>query len=298
VRVVLLAGGTGGAKLAVGFAAILPPEDLTVIANTGDDIDVWGLHVSPDVDAVLYRLAEIFDEGRGWGIRDETWTALAMMRRLGEEVWFQLGDRDLALHVLRTSLERAGRRPTEAALELARRLGVRVRVLPASDSPVHVSLDTERGPLALQPYLVRERSEPRLRRISIAARGGAAPEARAALAEADLVVIGPSNPLISINPILAVLSPPRPRTVAVSPIVGGESLKGPTVKMLRELGREPVPETVAEEYRGVASRFVLDQRDAARTGAIEAMGYVVQVADTVMADAAAAGRLAEAILRP
>jgi LPPG:FO 2-phospho-L-lactate transferase len=296
VKVVLLAGGTGGAKLAVGLAAALPPEDLTVIANTGDDLDVWGVHVSPDVDAVLYRLAGIFDEERGWGVAGETWAALEMMRRLGEPVWFQLGDRDLALHVLRTSLVRSGLRVTEATLEIARRLGVAVRVLPASDQPVRVSLETDHGTLGLQEYLVRERCEPVLREVRIQA-GASSPEAAAAVAEADVVLIGPSNPLISVNPILAVLRTPRERTVAVSPIVGGEALKGPTVKMLTELGRDALPETVAAEYRTVASRFVVDAKDAERAGSIEAMGYVVQVADTVMTDAAAARRLAEEILR-
>ncbi len=295
MKVALLAGGTGGAKLAAGFASALPPEDLTVVANTGDDLDVWGVHVSPDVDAVLYRLAGIFDTERGWGVAGETFAALEMMRRLGEPAWFQLGDRDLALHLVRTSLVRSGLRPAQAALELGRRLGVRVAVLPASDEPVRVTLQTDRGDLGLQEYLVRERCEPRLRAVHIEA-GRPSPEAAAAVAQAGLVVIGPSNPLISINPILAVLRPPRERTVAVSPIVGGQALKGPTAKMLREIGREPAPETVAEEYREVASRFVLDQRDAARADAIAGMGYVVEVADTVMADAAAARRLAEAIL--
>lgn len=293
----VLAGGTGGAKLAAGFAAALPPGDLTVIANTGDDIEAWGVHVSPDVDAVVYRLAGLFDEERGWGVAGETWAALEMMRRLREPVWFQLGDRDLALHLLRTRLQREGLRPTEAALEVQRRLGLAVRVLPAADAPVRVTLETERGRLSLQEYLVRERAEPRVAGVHVEAEGGPSPEAEAALDAADLVVIGPSNPLISIRPILAVLRPARERTVAVSPIVGGESLKGPTVKMLTELGLEPVPETVAAEYREVAGRFVLDERDAARAGALESMGYVVQVTDTVMADAAGALRLALEILR-
>lgn len=295
MKVVLLAGGTGGAKLAVGLAAVLPPEDLTVIANTGDDIDVWGVHVSPDVDAVLYRLAGIFDEERGWGIRDETWAALEMMRRLGEPDWFQLGDRDLALHVLRTSLLRAGLRPTEATAEIARRLGVGVRVLPAADDRVRVTLTTDRGDFGLQDYLVRQRCEPQLKHVRIEP-ARPSPEAAGAVAQADLVVIGPSNPLISINPILAAVKPVRDRTVAVSPIVGGQALKGPTVKMLTELGREPVPETVAEEYRAVASGFVLDEQDAARAGAIEGLGYRVLVAETVMTDATAAARLARTIL--
>jgi LPPG:FO 2-phospho-L-lactate transferase len=295
VKVVLLAGGTGGAKLAEGFAAVLPPGDLTIIGNTGDDLEVWGVHVSPDVDAVLYRLAGLFDRERGWGVGGETWAALEMMRRLGEPVWFQLGDRDLATHLLRTSLVKGGLRPTEATLELGRRLEVGPRVLPAADEPVRVTLVTDRGDLSLQEYLVRERSEPVLREVRIEA-GAPSPEAAAAVDRADLVVIGPSNPLISINPILAVLRTPRDKTAAVSPIVGGAALKGPTVKMLGELGREPVPETVAAEYLSVASRFVLDEQDAARAEAIRGLGYRVLVADTVMTDAAAAARLAGTIL--
>ncbi|HEX6488630.1 MAG TPA: 2-phospho-L-lactate transferase CofD family protein [Candidatus Dormibacteraeota bacterium] len=296
MKVAVLAGGTGGAKLAVGFARALPPEDLSIIANTGDDVTVWGVHVSPDVDAIVYRLAGLFDEARGWGLSGETWAALEMMGRLGEPTWFQLGDRDLAVHTLRTRLEHEGLRPTEAAVEVQRRLGLAIRVLPASDQPVSVCLRTDAGTFTLQEYLVRERAGPEVRGVEIVAEGGPSPEVAAALDEADLVVIGPSNPLISINPILAVATPPRAKTVAVSPIVGGEALKGPTVKMLRELGREPLPETVAEEYRTVASRFVLDQQDATRAEAIEALGYVVQVTDTVMPDGAAARRLAEAIL--
>lgn len=256
------------------------------------------MRVSPDVDAIVYRLAGLFDEERGWGVAGETFAALEMMRRLGEPVWFQLGDRDLGLHVLRSRLEREGLRPTEAALEIQRRLGVAVPVLPAGDDPVVVTLDTDRGPLGLQEYLVRERCVPRLSAVRVEAAGGPSPEAAAALEAADLVVLGPSNPLISIAPILAVLRAHlhAERTVAVSPIVAGESLKGPTVKMLSELGREPVPETVAAEYRGLARRFVLDVRDAARAGALEGMGYVVQVADTVMGDLQGARRLAREIL--
>ena len=277
----------------------MPPERLTIVANTGDDVEVWGVRVSPDVDAIVYRLAGIFDHERGWGVAGETFAALETMRRLGEPTWFQLGDRDLALHQLRSRLEREGRRPTEAALDIQRRLGVHARVLPAADDPVEVVVDTERGSLSLQEYLVRERTEPRVSAVRVTARGGPSPEAVAAVREAGLVVIGPSNPLISIAPILAVLHHRlvRENTIAVSPIVGGEALKGPTVKMLRELGRDPVPETVAEEYRGVAGRFVLDVRDAGRAGAVERLGYVVQVADTVMADQEGAERLALEILQ-
>lgn len=298
MRVAVLAGGTGGAKLAAGFAAILAPDDLAIVANTGDDLTVWGLRVSPDVDAIVYRLSGLFDEARGWGVAGETWAALEMMGRLGEPTWFQLGDRDLALHTVRTRLERDGMRPTEAALEVARRLGVRHRVLPASDDPVAVRIRTDGGSLGLQEYLVRERCEPPVRAVDVEAAGNATAEVILALEQADLVVIGPSNPLISIGPILAVVRPllRRARTVAVSPIVGGRALKGPTVKMLTELGRDPVPETVAADYRDLAAGYVLDERDAERRDAVAALGYGVHVTDTVMPDLAAASRLAEFIL--
>ena len=298
MRVAVLAGGTGGAKLAAGFAEVLPPAQLAIIANTGDDVEVWGLHVSPDVDAILYRLAGLFDEARGWGVAGETFAALDSMRRLGEPAWFQLGDRDLAQHLLRTRLLREGLRPAEAAAAVARRLGVEVAVIPASDAPVEVTIETEAGPLGIQEYLVRERCEPRVLEVQVRAMGGPCPEAAAAIDAADLVVIGPSNPLISIRPILAVLGERlRPeRTVAVSPLVDGAALKGPAVKMLGDLGREPVPETIAEEYAGVAGGFVLDSADAERASAIAALGYRVQVEDTVMTDAGAASRLASAIL--
>ena len=297
MNVCLLAGGTGGAKLAAGLADVLPAEDLTVVTNTGDDVTVWGLHVSPDVDAVVYRLAGLFDEERGWGVAEETFAALAMMGRLGEPDWFRLGDRDLAMHVLRTRLEGEGCRPTEAELEIQRRLGLEVRVLPASDRPVRVTVQTDRGLLGLQEYFVRERCEPRLVAVDIEA-GPPSPETAAAVAQADLVVIGPSNPLISINPVLAVLGSglDPARTAAVSPIVAGTSLKGPTAKMLAELGRPVEPATVAQEYRGRAGWFVLDSRDADAREQIEALGYRVVVADTVMPDRAGAARFARELL--
>jgi LPPG:FO 2-phospho-L-lactate transferase len=294
----VLAGGTGGAKLAAGFAAQLPPADLTVIANTGDDDEFWGLLVCPDVDAVIYRLAGVFNEQAGYGQQDETFHALEMLQRLGERTWFRIGDKDLGVHVLRAEMLRRGATLTEACLELCRRFGVAARVLPMSDQPVRTRCITERGELSLQEFFVRERLEPALIAIEFDGIEAARPTSAVlrALDEADLVVIGPSNPLISIDPILRVVGPAlrRDRTVAVTPLVGGVALKGPTVEMMRALGLEVSPVEVARRYRDAASTFVLDETDRDLAPSIEALGYRVVVARTVMDDGGR--RLAGALL--
>jgi len=276
---------------------MLQPGDLAVIANTADDDEFWGLLVSPDVDATIYRLAGVFDESVGYGQKGDTFLTLEALGRLGEPTWFRIGDRDLATHVLRSQMLNSGCRLTETSLELCRRFGLASHVLPMTDDKVRTRFVTDRGTLSFQEYFVRERLAPALHSIDIAG-GDAAestPEVTAALVEADLVVIGPSNPLISIAPILKVIGPQlhRERTVAVTPIVGGAALKGPTVEMLRALGFDASPLEVARQYSSVAGTFVLDNRDAGAAGEIEAMGYRVIVCDTVMADGGAA--LANAI---
>jgi LPPG:FO 2-phospho-L-lactate transferase len=291
VRTVVLAGGTGGAKLAAGFQSLLPPGDLTVIANTADDDEFWGLLVCPDLDATIYRLAGVFDETVGYGLKGDTFLTLEALGRLGEPTWFRIGDRDLATHVLRADMLNSGSRLTEAALELCRRFTLPSHVLPMTDDKVRTRFVTDRGTLSFQEYFVRERLAPALHSIDIAG-GDAAestPEVTAALVDADVVVIGPSNPLISIDPILKVMGRQinRERTVAVTPIVGGAALKGPTVEMLRALGHDASPQEVARRYTTVAGTFVLDIRDAQLAGEIEAMGYRVMVFDTVMADGGA-----------
>ena len=293
----MLAGGTGGAKLAAGFQSILQPGDLAVIANTADDDEFWGLLVSPDVDATIYRLAGVFDDSVGYGQKGDTFLTLEALGRLGEPTWFRIGDRDLATHVLRSQMLNSGCRLTETSLELCRRFGLASHVLPMTDDKVRTRFVTDRGTLSFQEYFVRERLAPALHSIDIAG-GDAAestPEATAALLDADLVVIGPSNPLISIAPILKVIGTQlhRERTVAVTPIVGGSALKGPTVEMLRALGFDASPLEVARQYAPVAGTFVLDNRDAGAAGEIEAMGYQVIVCNTVMADGGAG--LAQAI---
>jgi LPPG:FO 2-phospho-L-lactate transferase len=298
MKVVVLAGGTGGATLASGFQSMLPAGDLTVIANTADDDEFWGLLVSPDVDAVIYRLAGVFNNEAGYGVKADMFHTLEALDRLGEKPWFRIGDKDFATHLVRTELLRQGRRLTETALELCRRFGIEAAVLPMTDERVRTRFDTDGGVLSFQEYFVRERLAPALRRVDFEGIDSAkpTPETLAALAEADIVVIGPSNPVISIAPILRVLGSqlPRDRTVAISPIVGGVALKGPTVAMMRAMGFEASPVAVAQMYAGVASAFVVDSRDAALAPAVEALGYRPIVSDTVMTDG---GRgLATAIL--
>ena len=300
MRVALLAGGTGAAKLAVGLQAELAPGDLSVITNTADDVDFWGLRVCPDTDAVLFRLAGIFNDRAGFGVADETFNVHAQMRRLGEPDWFWLGDRDLAFHIFRTAMLQRGARLTETAVEIGRRLRLATRVLPMSDDEVRTFFETDEGRYGFQEYFVREKLRPRLCGIELSGLDAAqaAPEALAAVAAADLVIIGPSNPLISIAPVTALLGGAlqRNRTLAISPIVGGRALKGPTVEMMVALRGEATPLRVAQEYHALAGRFVVDTLDQGQAPAIEALGYQVLVTDTVMDDVDGARRLAVAIL--
>ncbi len=301
MRVVLLAGGTGSAKLAAGLQSALEPGAVTVVTNTADDCVFWGLHVSPDTDSVLFRLAGMFNEESGFGVAGDTFAVRSMMERLGAPTWFALGDRDLAFHLLRTEMLARGARLTETALELGRRLGLTTRVLPMSDDPVRTWLATDEGALAFQDYYVLHRARPRVTGVEYAGLDSArpSPEVVAALRSADLMVIGPSNPVVSVWPILHLVGAHlhRGRTVAVAPTVGGRSLKGPTVEMMTSLGRDPSPVGVAGEYRRLAGWFVLDAVDAAQADAIRDLGYRVVTADTIMDGPAAAERLARVVLR-
>ena len=300
MKVVLLAGGTGAARLATGFEQVLAASDLTVICNTGDDIEHWGVHVSPDVDAVLYRLTGVFDEAAGFGVKGDTYTVFERMNKLGEPGWFRLGDADLAHCLVRTAVLARGGRLTDGCLELARRLGVKVNGLPMTDDPVRTWFATNAGCLGFQEYFVRERARPRVEGIEFAGIESArpSPEALAAVEHAGLVVIGPSNPLISVGPILQLLGDrlPRERTLAVSPVVEGRSLKGPTVEMMRSLGHEPTALGVARMYAARAADFVLDVRDGALAAATEELGLRVLVTDTVMEGREGSRRLALDIL--
>ena len=301
MRVALLSGGTGGARLAAGLAEVLPPDDLAVIANTADDDEFWGLLVCPDVDAILYRLAGIFNDATGFGVSDDTFQVQAMLGSLGEQTWFQLGDRDIGVHLLRAALLRGGMRLTEAVAHLARRLGVRARVIPMSDDPVRTRILTDAGELSMQEWFVGERCVPVVRAIRFAGLESArpAPEAVAAVTTADAVIVGPSNPLLSVDPILAVLGREldRERVAVVSPVVAGRSLKGPTVDMLRQMGEEATALGIARRYAGVAATMVIDTADAALAEPIRALGMRVLVEDTVMEGAPGERRLAVSLLR-
>jgi LPPG:FO 2-phospho-L-lactate transferase len=244
--------------------------------------------VCPDVDAVIYRLAGVFNDQAGYGVKDDTFRVLDSMDRIGEAAWFRIGDKDLATHLVRTGLLRRGCTLTQATRELCERFGVTVRVLPMSDENVRTRFTTDAGDLSFQEYFVRERLAPKLRGIHFAGIDEArvTSDVLGALQDADLVVIGPSNPLISIAPILALVRRhivPE-RTVAVTPIVAGAALKGPTVEMMRAMGYEPSPVEVARMYRDIATTFVLDARDAGLSAAIREMGYRTLVEDTVMRD--------------
>ena len=306
MRVVLLAGGVGGSKLADGMAQHVG-ADLTVIVNTGDDLELHGLAIWPDHDTVAYTLADLDDEIRGWGLRGESWTVMDRLEELGELSWFRLGDRDLATHLWRTDRLRAGSRPTDVALELQRAMGIDARILPMADVPVRTEVLTADGWLEFQEYFVHRHQEPavhevRLRGIESAS---ATPESIAAFDAAEVVVIAPSNPIVSIAPILAVpgiragIAGLRERdvpVVAVSGIIGGRALKGPADRMLASLGRESSAVGVAREYGDVADAFVLDTVDGATAPTIEALGMRTLVTDTVMVDDVARVRLAGEVL--
>jgi LPPG:FO 2-phospho-L-lactate transferase len=277
---------------------VAPSVELTVIANTADDDEFWGLLVCPDIDAVIYRLAKVFNEEAGYGVKDDTFHVLDAMARIGEAAWFRIGDRDIATHLVRAGLLERGCTLTEATRELCRRFGVSASVLPMTDGTVRTRFETDAGELSFQEYFVRERLRPRLVGIKFATTEPvrATREVVDALHAADMVIIGPSNPLISIDPILRLtreLLDSR-RTMAVTPIVKGAALKGPTVEMMRAMGLQPTPVEVARMYNGIPGTFVLDERDRESAPEIEALGYRVVVADTVMRDGGRA--LASALL--
>jgi LPPG:FO 2-phospho-L-lactate transferase len=268
---VVLSGGSGGVKLAVGLAQLLG-ERLSVIVNTGDDFTHLGLHISPDVDTVLYSLSGLVNEETGWGRSAETWTFMHALGALRGPTWFKLGDGDLATHVDRTQRLRAGATLTAVAARQASALGIAARILPMSDDPVHTMVETDAGTLSFQEYFVREQCRPALRHIFLdgIATARPSPQVIAALSAPDLagIVIGPSNPWLSIDPILALpgmrdaLRASGAPIIAVSPIIGGKAVKGPAAKIMAELGLRPDSSTVARHYDGLIDGFVIDSADA------------------------------------
>ena len=301
MKVVVLAGGYGGARLARALAETVAPGDLTVVGNVGDDLEVLGLHVSPDLDSILYALAGVGDEERGWGRADETWNALETVAALGRDTWFQLGDRDLGLHLVRTAKLRAGERLSTVTAHFTAAFGVETKVLPATDDPLRTWVETPVGDFPFQQWYVARghRDEVNAVRYEGAEQAGAAPGVSEALEAADLAVIAPSNPYLSIGPILAVdeiraaLERRTAPAVAVSPLIGGRTVKGPADAMLEHFSGGTSPAHVAGCYDGLIDALVLDEADAGDT---ENLRVRPMVAATLMQDAEARRRLAEAVL--
>lgn len=302
--IVVLAGGVGAAKFLEGLTVVLPPEQISVIANTGDDAEFHGLHVSPDMDTVMYTLAGMVDRERGWGISGDTFHCLRALERLGEETWFQLGDRDLATHLKRTLRLHQGGTLAEVTEEFCHALGIASRILPMSNDPARTRLRTTAGKLAFQEYFVKLRQQPEVLEtdFSEAVASRPAPGVLEAIQQAEGVIVAPSNPILSIGPILAVpgireaLRTTAAPVVAISPIVGGRALKGPADRILASLGWRASAATVAELYRDFLDVFVLDVADASLREEVEAKGIKTAVTQTVMSSPQIQQQLARAVL--
>lgn len=303
-KIVALAGGVGGAKLAYGLYHLVPPENLTVIVNTGDDFEHIGLHISPDLDTVMYTLAGVANPTTGWGVKDESWNMMAALARYGGPTWFQLGDRDLATHLLRSQWLREGYPYNWVTAELCRRLGIRCTILPMTEQPVRTMLLTDQGELAFQDYFVHQRCQPIVKEVRFTGSETAQPsrEVSNALRNADLIIFCPSNPLVSLDPILAlpslrrIIAASRAPRIGVSPIVGGAALKGPAAKMMIELDMDVSPSGVARHFQDVLTGLVIDHVDAGYQEAIAGLGMKTLVTATVMKDEADRVRLAQEVL--
>jgi LPPG:FO 2-phospho-L-lactate transferase len=307
MRVLVLAGGFGGARMAHGFAQ-LDGVELSVVVNTGDDLELHGLSISPDLDTVMYTLAGLANRETGWGVRDETWSAAEMFERYGAPTWFGLGDRDLATHIVRSALLRTGQRLTEVTARLAGRLGIAAAVLPMTDEPVRTKIRTAAGWLDFQDYFVRRSFADRVLEVRFDGVEAARPTAAvlAAIERAQLIVIAPSNPFVSVAPLLAVpgllpalCAAPAP-TLAISPLAGGTAFRGPAAAMLESIegltGSAGVAAHYAHSYPGLVDTFVIDEADAAEAEAIGALGLAVHVEPTRLAEPADRRRLAERLL--
>lgn len=291
-KTLCLTGGVGGAKLVLGLYRVLPPDELVVAINTGDDFTHWGFEIWPDFDTTLYVLSGLSDYVRGWGRVDETWECLKAMGALGGETWFQLGDRDLSTHIMRTNALRLGASPSEVGRALARSLGVDIQMVPAAETPIRTIVETPDGDLSFQDYFVRLRAEPRVTGLRYEGAGEARPSAplAAALADPGLrgVILAPSNPLLSTPPVLEIagvragLAALKAPVVAVTPIIGGTAVKGPSAKIMAELDMEVTPVSVARLYRDFLDGFVIDEVDAHLAPEVRALGMECLVAQTLM----------------
>lgn len=304
VKIVAFAGGVGGAKLADGLYRAIAPDELSVVVNTGDDFDLYGLRICPDADTVLYTLAGLANAATGWGVADDTTATLAMLRRYGEDTWFQLGDADFATHILRTQRLRANVSLTSVERELAAALGLRAALLPMCDESVATLVQTPAGELAFQDYFVRRHHTDEVHGVRFEGIERARPtsEVAAAIEAAEAILFCPSNPIVSIGPILSIpgmrslVEASRAPKIAVSPIVGGKALRGPADRMLEGLGHEVSALGVAMLYRGLIDGFVIDCEDEALAGKIRALGMQVLVTSTVMQNSDDRLRLAMDVL--
>ncbi len=304
MKITAMAGGVGAAKFLSGLAKVLPPDEITVVVNTGDDFRWMGLYICPDLDTITYTLAELDNPVTGWGIRQDTFHCLDRLRALGCDTWFALGDRDLATHIYRTQRFQEGDSLTKITASLSRLNGVTAEILPMTEGPVPTMVHTEDGTLTFQDYFVRRKCEPIVQGFTFKGveRAIPAPGVRRALHESDAIILCPSNPFISIGPILAVpgireaLRESPATIVAISPIVAGEALKGPAAAMLRQLGMEASATGVASLYRDFVDVFVLDRRDESLRETIAAFGIQVRSADTIMCDETSRVALAKSVL--
>jgi LPPG:FO 2-phospho-L-lactate transferase len=302
MKVAALAGGVGGAKLAHGLAQVLAPDALSIVVNTGDDFEHLGLHISPDVDTVMYTLGGLANLETGWGMAVETWSFMDGLERLGGDNWFRLGDRDLATHLERTRRLAAGESLTEVTAAFCARLGIGARLLPMTNDRVRTMVQSDEGELAFQEYFVHRQWQPRVTGFRLDGLKRAQPTAQvlAALETADVVVVCPSNPFVSIDPILSLPGVRerllRKKAVAVTPIVGGQALKGPAAKMLAELGLAVSPLAVAQHYGGAVYGFVLDAVDEVLGPAVRALVPRVRVVNTIMKTIGDRARLAGEVL--
>lgn len=278
-KIVALAGGVGGAKFAHGLAQILPPNQLTVVVNTGDDFKHYGLHISPDLDTVMYTLTDHANPATGWGIRNESWQMVSMLTAYGEDVWFNLGDRDLATHLIRTEKLAQGQTLTAITQQLSEALGITQKILPATNDPLATIVETkELGKLGFQEYFVKHRWQPTVTGLEYQGQAQAqiTPDVKLAFEEADLIVICPSNPLLSIAPILAVqeirekLETRTVPSLLISPLIGGKAVKGPTDKLMHELGLDNSQVGIADFYNGLIDILVIDEGDHAEVAAVQA----------------------------
>lgn len=302
--VVALAGGVGGAKLALGFSHILGSEELTVVVNTADDDRFYGLHVSPDLDTVLYTLAGVSNAEMGWGLAGESFRTLERLKEYGVDTWFNLGDLDLATHLYRTKMLDEGKTLSEVCQQLAKSLGVEHKILPVTDNPIKTMVETRDGIMSFQEYFVKNRCEPIVKSIDFDGSSNCTvtPGVRRAVLNMDLLVFCPSNPFVSIAPILSVpgfkemIESFSGKSIGVSPIVGGEAIKGPAAKMLKELGHDVSPVGVARQYVGLCNTFIIDEKDVDFKQEIESLGMNVFVTQTIMETDQDKKRLAEYIL--